>query len=60
MVDAAEHEVAAIQHAYQMGGEFLAELGTADLEQLTEDQGLEFCNVVITGYMSYLDTLPPF
>lgn len=54
MVDPDEHEIAAIQAASPMAGEYLDSIGKTDLATLTDAEWLTFLEVVITAYQDEL------
>lgn len=54
MVDPDEHEIAAIQAASPMAGEYLDSIGKTDLATLTDTEWLTFLEVVITAYQDEL------
>jgi hypothetical protein len=54
MVDADEHETAAIAAASPMAGEYLESIGKTDLAMLTEAEWLTLLEVIITAYQDEL------
>lgn len=50
VTDKNEHEVAAIEHASDMAGEFLESLRKTDLAKLTREEWLTLLDVIVTGY----------
>ena len=54
MVDPDEHEIAAIEAASPMAGEYLESIGKTDLVVLTEAEWMTLLEVVVTAYQDAL------
>ena len=57
MVDPDEHEIAAIEAASPMAGEYLESIGMTDLAVLTEAEWMTLLEVVVTAYQDELTRL---
>ena len=54
MVDPDEHEIAAIEAASPMAGEYLESIGKTDLAVLTDAEWMTLLEVVVTAYQDEL------
>ena len=54
MIDPDEHEIAAIQAASPMAGEYLESIGKTDLAVLTDTEWLTLLEVIVTAYQDAL------
>jgi hypothetical protein len=54
MIDPEDHEIEAIGAAGQDAGDYLEWLGKTDLATMSEDEWLQFIEVVVTGYQDKL------
>ena len=54
VIDPDEHEIAAIQAASPMAGEYLESIGKTDLAVLTDTEWLTLLEVIITAYQDAL------
>lgn len=54
MNDPDENEIAALEHAGAMGGEYLDEIGETDLAKLTVEQWMTLVEAIVTGYQDRL------
>ena len=54
MVDPDEHEIAAIEAASPMAGDYLERIGKTDLAVLTEAEWMTLLEVVVTAYQDEL------
>ena len=57
MIDPDEHEAKALEHAGEMGGEYLESLGVTDLAQITPTQWGILIECIVTGYQDRLAAL---
>ncbi len=57
MIDPTEHEIAAIQAASPMAGDYLESINKTDLAVLTENEWLTLLEVVVTAYQDKLASL---
>jgi Family of unknown function (DUF6511) len=57
MLDATEHEVAAMRAASPMAGEYVDSLGKTDLAMFGEDEWLTLIEVIVTAYTNALRDL---
>jgi len=54
MIDANEHEIAAMMHASDRAGEFIESLGKTDMAAWSREQWGQFIEVICTGYVDKL------
>lgn len=57
MIDPTPNEIAAMEHAGGMGGEYLDSLAKTDLATLTREEWRTFIEAVVTGYVERLGEL---
>jgi hypothetical protein len=54
MIDPSEHEVAALEAASPLAGEYLESIGKTDLATMSEDEWMTLLDVVVTGFQDNL------
>jgi len=54
MIDANEHELAAMMHASDRAGEFIETVGCTDMAEWSREQWGQFIEVICTGYVDKL------
>jgi hypothetical protein len=57
MIDANEHELAAMMQASDRAGEFIESLGKTDMAAWSREQWGQFIEVICTGYVDKLTDL---
>jgi hypothetical protein len=57
MIDPNEHELAAMEHAGEMAGEYLDSLGKSDLAAMTADEWRTLIEVICGGYVDRLGAI---
>ena len=54
MIDANEHEIAAMMNASDRAGEFIETVGDTDMAEWSPEQWGQFIEVICTGYVDKL------